>query len=109
MITVEFSHKDRMASLHVKGHAGAAEVGKDLVCASASILAYTLGQSVEFLHREGKVNKPKLSLKEGDATIRCRAKDDIAFAELSNVYWVIENGYLLLAKNFPEYVEIVNK
>ena len=41
--------------LQLKGHAGAAPVGEDPVCAAASILTYTAAQFFGCLYAEGKL------------------------------------------------------
>lgn len=103
----ELDAKRKKISLHVKGHANANVVGHDIVCASVSILSYTLAQTVQFADGQDKLKySPRIKLKDGDAIISCQPKDDIGYAELLNAYLVIQNGYLLLARNYPQYVAI---
>ena len=107
-VTYTYDRDKRECSLLVKGHAGQAEVGKDIVCASASILAYTIAQVVKLMERHGDlVESPTLDLEGGDATIVCRAKDDDLFAEIMQDFFVVRTGYTLLAHNYPEYVQII--
>lgn len=109
MIVARFSKDDekKMLSLHVKGHAGQAKPGEDIVCSAASILAFTLGQSIMFDKERGLIKyKPKVKLDNGDAIITARAKDDSAWAELLITYMVIQNGYYGLAHNYPQYVAV---
>ena len=111
LIKVKFSYNrdKRECSLLVKGHAGQADIGKDIICASASILAYTLAQVVSLMDRHGDlVEPPTLELESGDATIVCRAKDDYLFAELMQDFFVIKTGYALLKHNYPQFVEITD-
>lgn len=96
-----------MVSLHVKGHAGANAPGHDIVCASASILAYTLAQNIKMSEERGHLKySPKIKLKEGDSIITCRAKDDETYAEMLHTFLVIQTGYMLLAHNYPQYVAV---
>ena len=96
-----------MASLHVKGHAGQNPPGNDIVCASASILAYTLAQNIKMSEELGHLKySPKIKLKEGDSIITCRAKDDETYAEVLHTFLVIQTGYQLLAHNYPQYVAV---
>ena len=96
-----------MVSLHVKGHAGSNAPGHDIVCASASILAYTLAQNIKMSRERGYLKyEPKLKLKEGDSIISCRAKDEEAYTELLHTFLVIQTGYVLLAHNYPQYVAV---
>ena len=96
-----------MASLHVKGHAGQNVPGHDIVCASASILAYTLAQNIKMSDERGHLKfSPKIKLKEGDSIITCRAKDEETYAELLHAFLGIQTGYVLLAHNYPQYVAV---
>ena len=96
-----------MASLHVKGHAGSNVIGHDIICASASILAYTLAQNIKMSDERGHLKfSPKIKLKEGDSIITCRAKDEETYAELLHTFLVIQTGYVLLAHNYPQYVAV---
>lgn len=111
MIQVKYTYDrdKRECSLIVKGHAGYAEAGKDLVCASASILAFTIAQIIKSMHHHGDLaDTPTLDLEDGDATIVCRAKDDYLFAEMMQDFFVIRTGYALLALNYPLYVEFID-
>lgn len=96
-----------MVSLHVKGHAGQNTPGNDIVCASASILAYTLAQNIKMSQERGHLKySPKIKLKEGDSIITCRAKDEETYAEILHTFLVIQTGYMLLAHNYPQYVAV---
>jgi uncharacterized protein YsxB (DUF464 family) len=110
MIKVKYAYdKDkRECSLLVKGHAGQADIGQDIVCASASILAYTIAQVIKSMEHHGDLAEPPIiELESGDATIVCRAKDDYLFSEMMQDFFVIRTGYALLAHNYPQYVEII--
>ena len=110
MIKVKYAYDrdKRECSLLVKGHAGQAEVGKDIVCASATILAYTIAQVVKAMDHHGDlVEPPTLDLEDGDATIVCRAEDDYLFSEMMQSFFVIWTGYQLLAHNYPQYVQLI--
>ena len=64
-------------TLKLTGHAGAAEKGQDIVCASASILAYTVAQTMEYMHAEGGLRKkPRIEFSDGNATIVAKPKED---------------------------------
>ena len=96
-----------VVSLHVKGHAGANAPGNDIVCASASILAYTLAQNIKMSEERGLLKySPKIKLKEGDSIITCRAKDEETYTEILHTFLVIQTGYMLLAHNYPQYVAV---
>lgn len=109
MVVAKFTMDEerKMVSLHVKGHAGQNALGQDIICASASILAYTVGQNVKMAESRGMLKyPPKIKLKDGDAIITCRAKDDECYSELLHTYLVVQTGYVLLAHNYPQYVAV---
>ena len=109
MVVAKFTTDEKryMVSLHVKGHAGANNPGNDIVCASASILAYTLAQNIKIAETRKRLKySPTLKLKEGDAIITCRAKDKEAYEELCFTYCLTQTGYQLLAHNYPQYVAV---
>lgn len=101
MINVTY-HRDHN-HVRIVGHAQSGEVGHDLVCASASILAYTLASFAQNAREAKQVDNHKISLQEGDALIRCTApkryKDSITL-----VFDSICGGFEILAKNYPDNV-----
>lgn len=107
MITVKFQYDtpNRTLSLTVKGHSGQAELGQDIICASASILAYTLAQVISTMYKHGDLEAdPIIRLEGGDTQIRCVCNEDV-LAEAMHTYFVVQVGYMLLAHNYPQYVE----
>ena len=108
MITAKFYLKPSNGSIHMtlKGHAQAAPYGEDLICASATMLAYTVAQAVQFMHEQGKLKKkPKISLKEGNATIIVTPNED-DYAEALHTFWVAQCGIHVLAHNYPQNVKL---
>lgn len=89
--------------LTVQGHAGSGEVGHDLVCASASILVYTLASFAKNTHKARQVKKLKIRLDEGDAEVSFKAKPRFRVA-LTLVCDAICAGFELLARNYPENI-----
>lgn len=88
-------------TLRVTGHAGAAPAGRDLICAGVSALVYALARTVEHWGEY-----PQIHLEPGDARIRTRAKEGCQ-QQLRGAFEMTKNGLELLARQFPEYVEIV--
>lgn len=103
MMTVTFTEKGRNLSLRIEGHAEYAEEGKDIVCASASILAYTLASIIDSFDDVESV----IDLNSGDATIECECEDDETFAKVADVYYYTKRGYALLAQTYPQYVRLM--
>jgi uncharacterized protein YsxB (DUF464 family) len=97
----------RKLSLSIKGHAGQAEVGQDIICASASILAYTLAQIFKTMDAHGDfAESPVIDLESGNTVISCVAKDDDIYAEAMYALFVVQVGFSLLAYNYPQFVEL---
>ena len=89
--------------LTVTGHAGAAEPGHDLVCASASMLAYTLAANVANMADNGQVREPIIRNNEGDTEISCNPRHNLK-ASVTLVFDSVCVGFELLAHDYPEYV-----
>ena len=90
--------------LTVTGHAGSAELGKDLVCASASMLAYTLAANVANMADHGQVRNPVIKNNEGDAEISCNPRHNLK-ASVTLVFDSVCVGFELLAHDYPEFVK----
>lgn len=107
MITASFSKNVKLfeASLTVKGHAGQAEVGKDIICSAASILTYTLAQVVRSNEYRLK-ERPVIDLEEGDAVISCKCADKWTFTKVLRAFEFAEIGYSLLKHNYPQFVDL---
>lgn len=106
MVKARFStDKDSQSiTLRLTGHAGAADPGYDIICASATILVYTVAQTAKFMYDEGKLRKrPRIKLDPGEAVITMKPKAE-DYAEALHTYFVAQVGYSLLEHNFPEYV-----
>ena len=95
-------HRDRNR-VSVTGHAQSGEVGHDLVCASVSILVYTLASFVQNMKNAKQVYNPTAELKEGDALISCdpptKYKNSVTL-----VFDSICGGFDILAKNCPDNI-----
>ena len=89
--------------LTMTGHAGAADPGHDLVCASASMLAYTLAVNVANMADQGQVRQPIIKLGEGDAEISCNPRSNLKHV-VSLVFDSICLGFELLAHDHPAYI-----
>ncbi len=106
MINVTLTESGNKLSLRVEGHAGYAEIGEDTVCASATILAFTLAQFVKNAWEKGElVASPEIKLERGDAFISCEPTEETA-NETQDVYAFAMLGYQLLAHNYPQYVRL---
>ena len=108
MITARFYIKPSNGSIHMtlKGHAEAAPKGEDLICASATMLAYTVAQAAQFMDEQDKLKKkPKISLREGNVAIIVTPKEE-DYAEALHTFWVAQCGIHVLAHNYPQNVKL---
>ena len=87
----------------VEGHARSGEVGHDLVCASASILIYTLASFARHTQKARQSHKLVLKLDNGDAEVSCKPKKPYKGA-ITLVFDSICAGFELLARNYPENI-----
>ena len=106
MITVKFNDKGEDISLSVTGHAGAAERGKDTICASASILVYTAVTGASDMYTEGVLSEhPIIHMENGCGKVNIKPKPEY-FDMVRERLRLLFTGFELLAENFPQYVEI---
>lgn len=89
--------------LTVTGHANSAEHGHDLVCASASMLAYTLAANVANMADHGQVRNPVIKDAEGDTEISCNPRHNLK-SSVTLVFDTVCVGFELLANSYPEYI-----
>lgn len=101
MITVVY-HRD-INCVTMEGHAQSGEVGHDLVCASASILVYTLAAFVKNMKDARQVYNPTVELKEGDALISCNPPNKYR-GSVTLVFDSICGGFELLARDYPDNI-----
>lgn len=93
--------------LSVTGHANADSIGKDIICASASTLVYTIAQMVKNYYEMGALEcPPKIILKSGRSNVTCIPKKDY-YEEVRYAYLVVQTGLNLLSHNYPEYVSLI--
>jgi uncharacterized protein YsxB (DUF464 family) len=101
MIKVVY-HRDRNR-VTMEGHARSGEEGHDLVCASASILVYTLASLVMNMKEAGQIKYPSVGLEEGKALIACNVpnkyKTMVTFA-----FDAVCGGFELLARDYPDNI-----
>ncbi len=105
MIKATIINEGERLSLIVKGHAGYAEEGRDIICASASILANTVAHKVDLLNRLGALKECVIKLESGDTEISCVPIDSV-YKPLQSAYSFAGTGFCLLAESYPQYVEV---
>ena len=95
-------HRD-LNRVSVVGHAMSAEKGQDLVCASVSILVYTLASFVQNMKNAGQVYNPTAELKDGDALISCSPPNKFK-RSVTLVFDSLCAGFEILARDYPDNV-----
>ena len=89
--------------LTVQGHAGAAEKGKDIVCAAVSALVLTLAENIRVLRETGTVTAYTVSVQEGSAELSCRAVKGME-SVVRCVFGAVCCGFELVQQLHPENV-----
>lgn len=100
---IEVNYYREHNRLTVTGHAKSDEYGRDLICASASILALTLGANVGHMADSGCVTEPIVKLEDGNAEICCKAKARYR-ESVRQTFMSVCVGFEILATKFPEYI-----
>ncbi len=88
----------RPERIEISGHAGYAELGKDIVCAGVTALTQTLIQSIENLTDdkiEYRISPGKVEVEYGNLSEKSKTLVDSFFV-----------GICLIAEEFPEYVKV---
>ena len=105
MLKIKYCVQKEALALSMEGHAGAGKWGSDIVCAAASVLAYTGAAVAQQLYREGKLQqRPQIKLEPGAARIILENSE-----AARGVLDVICTGYGLLAVRYPKNVLLVRE
>ena len=94
------------AHLTVRGHAGYGEYGKDIVCAAASMLAYTAGYMLVQAEERGEARDVVTVYDSGTAQISARAANAACARRLERSFADICAGFRVLAKWEPDAVRV---
>ena len=86
-------------SVRICGHAGSGEAGHDLVCAAASILAYTLASYVMRMEEIGAATHSRAVLRSGEAEIACTPTKEMS-GEVTRVMDALCEGFAILAEGY---------
>lgn len=101
MIEVYYHRADNR--LTMRGHAGSGKFGEDIVCAAASILAYTMASNVDSAFANRLCICKQCKLEPGDTDISCKPYPE-SRAMVTLIMDSVCAGFSLLAANYPEYV-----
>ena len=107
MVNVTFTETGKILSLRIEGHAGYADAGNDIICASCAILAYTVAQFVMEAENKGDLaSPPQIDLESGNATISCEPTEAV-MCRMRDMYAFAKLGYTILEHNHPQYVRLM--
>ena len=102
-IRVTRNKQKNIVSFSVKGHANADEYGKDIVCASISILAQT---AVLALHEVGYID---VIYEMEDGLLNCKIPDDIDSTQRERANIILDTmliGMNGTANMYPDYIKL---
>lgn len=103
--SVKILRDEGAIELRCQGHADFRELGKDPVCAGASVLAVTAGQCAETMHEAGRLQKkPVVNVRGGNVRVVIKPKPE-NFNDALLIIGTVAVGYQLLAEAYPGYVK----
>jgi len=97
--------------VRIRGHAGSAPKGQDLVCAAASVLAKAAEANVRDMWAEGCLlsgpeHEPVIVTRDGSVKLVYTPATAADVARALTELAVIERGFRILAHNYPRYVSV---
>ena len=98
-ITLNSYYDDHI--LECTGHTGYATRGKDIICASVSILCLTIADYLNEAAKNGLISNLLCDISSGYANIRFTSKHG---EEAEKCFLAITNGFKLLAECFPDHI-----
>lgn len=107
MITASYRIEDGTLTLRLRGHAGSAPAGKDLLCAASTALIYTLAQNITDA-ADKLENQPVIDIREGAAKVSCTPKK-LYLPGILVVYQTILTGFEVLAANYPQNFQVITR
>ena len=107
MIQATYAERGKILSLRVEGHACYAEQGKDIICASASILVGTVACYVKTAEEDGCLAcEPTIIINEGYALIECEPTED-DFEDMRKAYEFATVGMQILENSHPKHIKLI--
>ena len=91
-------------ALHMQGHAGYDQPGKDIVCAAASMLALTLAIRCRELAEPGEIALEQLDSGEAHIVIAPKEGREAVYTE---TFRTIRSGLEALSAKYPDCVRFV--
>lgn len=99
---ISATYNRRETCLTIKGHAQSAPKGEDLICAAASILAYT---AIAAVQDNDEKYLPSITQHDGEMRISCNPSSSY-ITPCRRVLDTIYTGYEILANEYPDHVRV---
>lgn len=106
MTTVDYSEEGGVLRFRADGHAAWAEDGTDLVCAAASMLAYTLLQCLRDAEEQGWLEELDTDIWDGGVLAEAVPAPD-GMVRVATIYRTVLTGYRMLSRRYPHNVEVL--
>ncbi len=90
--------------MRVQGHTGFAEMGKDPVCAGASVLAFTAASCIQAMGKRLQ-KTPKVTISGGNVRVVAKPRPEYR-AEAMHIFYVTQVGFQLLSESYPNNVTL---
>jgi len=102
-----YRNNEEISGFQVKGHAGFAEKGQDIVCSAISVLAQTAVIGLgEYLHKSSF----KYSIDDG--YLKCMLQNDLSTEESKTAQIILKTMYLgikSIEESYTSHVKIVKE
>lgn len=106
MIRIDYNRQD--ARFEMRGHAGTAPEGQDLICAAVSALGQTLLRNLEKAEAEAQIGHVEASREKGRLYIRVSCEGNYWHwrRSVNMMDWTLE-GLKMIRETNPEAIEIM--
>lgn len=102
---VDFQQEKGRIQVRIRGHAGYAPTGEDIVCAAASMLGTLLEDTL--LRENTRGGLRALSVQKSSGVLELDFSPTLSgWSRLSPVLEAVEHGFRLLADQYPSYVSL---
>lgn len=107
MTKITMTEGKKSLTLTMKGHAGAGEPGRDLVCAGLSLLAYTGARVGQILLSgpDPPLTEGRVSMEPGDVSMEFLGREG-SNSELRALGTFLLAGFTLLREDYPLAVSV---
>ena len=102
---IDFRQERGQIQVRIRGHAGYAPAGQDIVCAAATMLGALLEETLLRENTQGGLRF--LSVQKSNGVLELDFSPTLSgWSRLSPVLEAVEHGFRLLADQYPSYVSL---